>query len=264
MENNDAVKPIGGGWSQFDKIFVISLAESVDRREHLKKELKRVGIDEKGDNFEWKITVRNPLYKRIWQNPTFKREWIDPNRWFNCTLAHYECFMEADALGYDRILIMEDDVVFLKDVEKLMKILNNVPDYDICLFDKWTHWNENYRERAELRKVNGYYFSYTDWYFWSAACYGLSRKAFKKLLEYQNKDFHSTDHYTNNRGAFPPYPVIADDDLIRISPLENIAIQDPSFKADPYSRTDPYILVYDNIADFSDYNLKLKDIKNVK
>ena len=77
--------------------------------------LKRVGILD-STVFHWKITAKNELYKYIWSNQSLKA-----NRWrfhligfSNCILAHYAIYKESIALGYKHILVLEDDIVFLK------------------------------------------------------------------------------------------------------------------------------------------------------
>ena len=154
-------------WDEkFDAIYCISLADNISRRDDLKKELKRVGILD-SNVFHWKITAKNELYKYIWSNQSLKA-----NRWWfhligslNCTLEHYAIYKESIALGYKHILILEDDIVFLKNIKEIEKTINNIPEnYDILKFNSYfpTTSEEKLKEVIENNKINDYYFDYTS------------------------------------------------------------------------------------------------------
>ena len=115
---------------KFDAIYCISLADNTGRREDLKQELERAGLLNL-KIFHWKITVNNELYKYIWSNPSLKanRWWFHLTGTLNCTLEHYAVYKECLALGYKRVLILEDDVVFLKDIREIEKAIDNIMTY---------------------------------------------------------------------------------------------------------------------------------------
>ena len=58
---------------------------------------------------------------------------------FNCAYAHYEIYKEALGLGYKRILVLEEDIVFLKDLLLMQQIFDSFPNYDVVLFDKFVY-----------------------------------------------------------------------------------------------------------------------------
>lgn len=104
-------------WNKyFDKIYCIHLIEYKERFEEIQNELKRVGIDTKSEYFSWKYTTRNKMYQYIYQNPNFPqlnaRFFTDSIK--NCTMAHYEIMCECKAFGYNRVLILEDDIRLFK------------------------------------------------------------------------------------------------------------------------------------------------------
>ena len=47
---------------------------------------------------------------------------------FGCVLSHYTCVKSAKLFGYKKILILEDDMCFLKNKETLELFFNNLPD----------------------------------------------------------------------------------------------------------------------------------------
>jgi GR25 family glycosyltransferase involved in LPS biosynthesis len=57
---------------------------------------------------------------------------------FNSILAHYRCYKIAQSMNYERVLILEDDVMFLKQKELMSDILEASPSSDVVLYDKFT------------------------------------------------------------------------------------------------------------------------------
>ena len=184
-------------WQEkFDAIYCISLADNISRRDDLKKELSRVGILN-SNIFHWKITVKNELYKYIWNNPSLKA-----NRWWfhligslNCTLEHYAVYKECYALGYKRVLILEDDIVFLKNIKEIEKTIDNIPEnYDILKFNSYFSGTEEEIQKViNDNKINGYYFDYSSLQQTSAACYAVSSKAMLILSKYQEIFYQPAD-----------------------------------------------------------------------
>ena len=240
----------------FDKIFILSLADNIERREDLKQELNRVGINVLSTKVEFKITVKNEFYKYIWSNPNLNSPswWLNMNVALNCTLGHYEIWKEAQALGYKRILILEDDVRFLNDISKIQEILENMPDFDICSFDGYFH--TGYTDRKACRsyiqehKVNPYYWDFSKVSLLGGACYALSEKAISSLIQMQEKEYRPTDMVINlcdyigqnNKN---------DSTLIRVHPIENMAIQEYSYISNHNNKMND-----DEIIDYRDYHVK--------
>ena len=210
-------------------------------------ELQRVGILDSGI-FHWKVTVRNEFYKYIWNNPSFNTPdwWRDLSGNMNCTMGHYEIMKECIAIGYDRVLIIEDDVRFLKDMRMGMLILNNIPQADIIMFDK----NVADRPREQLMaaaingKVNDFYFSFDTVSLGSTGCYSLSKKAMQNITTMQEREFMPADFPINK---------VNEDGLVRVASTMNLAIQDMMLKGDKMNDIDRHL--YDGIATLEDYNL---------
>lgn len=239
-------------WSKyFDKIYCLSLVNNVERRQDMEKEFQRVGIDTNSGYFKWKITVDNPFYKYIWTNPSLPTEkwWLGIKGALNCTMGHYEIMMEAQALGYERILIVEDDARFLNDVSEIERYLENLPEYDICLLDFYPRSpndKQNFGKYKETHKINELFIDYSQIYVLSCGCYALSKYGYTSLLNLQNTKYMPADHYINNtRDSIR--------DLKRVCPEKNISIQDMSYK--PNRQPIDYHL-YDGITDTKNYNLR--------
>lgn len=239
-------------------IFLL-LANNTERRKDAIEDWQRLGILD-SDIFEWKITVNNPFYKYIWSNPNLPAEkwWLNITNALNCTLDHYEIMLQSLALGYKKVLILEDDARFLKDISKIEYILNFMPnDYDICLLDKFSPMPKNlYINAIKNHKINDEFFCYDTVKLWSCACYALSEKAMQSITYQQNNKWQPADSVTNIVDNFGK--PIKRDGLVRLAPITNIAVQDQHYKN--YKTQQEYnidCIIYENIADKSLYNVKI-------
>lgn len=105
-------------WAYFDKIFCISLRERPDRREHAKREFRRVGL---ADKVEFLIIDRHP---------------------YSCEQGIYEshltCIRKGLEAGAERIAIFEDDILFDRfSPEKLkncVQFLSRHPAWNALFF----------------------------------------------------------------------------------------------------------------------------------
>lgn len=118
-------------WNKyFEKIYVYSCAGNFDRREHLNSELSRIGCN----NYEYFITCKDDLLVDV-------NHYHDlvPNKSIQITHGEYLIIKTAYELGYNNILLFEDDISFLKDVDEIYNQLEEfyqVKDqYNIYLFD---------------------------------------------------------------------------------------------------------------------------------
>ena len=82
---------------------------------------------------------------------------------------------------YKNVLIIEDDVVFLKDIAALGKIFGAMPsDFDVCNFDPFIY---KINDTAKYTTVNQYFLKYSDACVFNASCIGLSRKAIQHIIK---------------------------------------------------------------------------------
>ena len=113
----------------FDKIYVLSLIQNKSRQEFIKEQFKDLDIDfefiygidyfnlrkdYKGDIINWPKT-----YETCENNKSGS---------FGCTLAHYQAVLQAYEFNYNNVLIIEDDICFIKDKETIEYFLNNIPE----------------------------------------------------------------------------------------------------------------------------------------
>lgn len=184
----------------FDKIVCINFSGFKERKELMEFELKRVGILDSGI-FEWHITFCGPYEERFCdmiKEFNYGNEVnINPTR-ISCMLGHLHTIKQAYYEGCQRILIIEDDERFLKDLDELQKKLDNMPskdEYDLILLDKFIY-NYNYYN-ALLRDKKNYIND--DWVKYraticSAGCYSVNRNAMQVLISlYDSNNFGITD-----------------------------------------------------------------------
>ena len=65
-------------------------------------------------------------------------------------------YKESIALGYKHIFVLEDDIVFLKNIKEIEKTINNIPEnYDILKFNSYfpTTSEEKLKEAIENNKI---------------------------------------------------------------------------------------------------------------
>jgi len=114
----------------FEKIYIYSCAENFDRREYLNSELDRIGCK----NYEYFITCKDD---KLINYGHFNE--IVPDKSKQITHGEYLIIKTAYELGYNNILLFEDDITFLNDIEEIYNQLeifyNDKDQYNIYMFD---------------------------------------------------------------------------------------------------------------------------------
>lgn len=119
-------------WKKYvDQIYCINYVtypkKNLDR---LYMELKRVDILDSDIYYEYE-NINTPIYEKIYKN--FNYNEYKYNSGFDCTCAHYYCMKHAQQHNYKRILILENDLILLKDKEQIIKLLDaalTISNYD--------------------------------------------------------------------------------------------------------------------------------------
>lgn len=118
--------------SYFDRVFYINLPEATDRDFALLKQFEKFRIN----NFEKVEAVRLPFI-------TGRTEWRNFNRkderyllgGLSCRASHLKCVQKALERKYERVLILEDDVLFLEDPNEILNINHELlHDWDMLYF----------------------------------------------------------------------------------------------------------------------------------
>ena len=167
----------------FDHIYCLHYLPSYDRYQKIKDEFEKVGIDENAKYFSWVYDYPSPLIDlvyndgRVNMNSALKstsRSYIK-----RVSMKHYEIIKEAYLLGYDRILILENDIRFHNDIEYINTLLNNMPDSDIIML-----------------------------FFIFCSCYSLNRTGMEHIIAAQEKNLLPPDTPLNDKTLTGSFAII--------------------------------------------------------
>ena len=235
----------------FDHIYCIHYLPYKERYRKCVDELTRVGIRESGV-FSWKLTWDSPLFDRLYQvcnaAPSVGCMKIG--------FAHYMCIKEAYELGFNHVLILENDNIFLKDADRIEKILNDLPDdYDICLLDKIPAVSAKY-EDAVKNATNESFIDIDKKFYVLANCYALSRKGMEHVIKNQEKRLAISDTYLRFNNFMPEEP-----GLKRYAAITTIAIQNPGFALESENEKLRKVKsgINSNIDDYKRIGVKFED-----
>lgn len=194
-------EPNGSVWDMFDYVGVVCFSRYKRRLALVKEELKRVGLLSRA---VFHIDFPNPFEDKLISVLPFSNE--RTRRAFHCGYNNYCIIKRAFETGCKSVLMIEDDVRFLKDIELLRRYIQLLPtDFDLAMFDK--NWPaKEFLERRESiisNRVNPCWITFDR--FFSSGCYAMSRKGMERFIEaYQNAAFkdrrlESNDQYFNRK-----------------------------------------------------------------
>ena len=186
---------LSGMWSRlFDRIYCIHYVEYKERRPTIERELRRIGILDSGV-FKWRYTYKNEfergLARRLGVNP---QALIGP-----LFIETKRIIAESLYRKYERILVIQDDAVFLRDVEAVKRIVGMMPlEANVVQFDKRTDGRMDrvakWKELIKTARVNEEYVWADGNIFWGGACYALKREGMGILDEVMTKDLINEDN----------------------------------------------------------------------
>lgn len=177
----------------FDNIFLINLERRKDRWDSVSSKLDKLGIAvEKFRAYDGEL-----LNKFVDKNVLVRRT----GGYIGCLLSHLEVMKIALERGYERILILEDDIAIHKDIHKYFDIImseverNGNSNWDILYLghanfyepytleggESNTTWNVINNERR-----NGYVWEAVN--SWANHAWCLNRRTMKFLLDYYEEN----------------------------------------------------------------------------
>ena len=167
-------------WDRFGRKTLLAFTGYKERAPGILKELDRVGMEDV--DVLWNFP--SPFDGTI-QNRLSHVRLMDRIGFFSSVMGHYRAIKAAYCLGEQRCLVMEDDVRFLRDLDKLYEIVQALPDdYDIALFDVMRPQKipeSDFVRHIKDDRVNKYWIRFVNAR--SAGCYSLSRKAMKRWID---------------------------------------------------------------------------------
>jgi hypothetical protein len=155
-------------------------------------------------------------------------------------LHHIQCS------NYKRVLILEDDIVFLKDLDKLEHYINNIPlEYNVINFDPFIYNMDKYNPKS----INDLYLDVSKSELYNASMVSLDNIAVNYIIKKQNEMSLPWDNYIAYKGN-------SDDMLSRCIPTTNLCIQKDYTDRQEYYYTNTKNSKYRNMVNLvmEDYN----------
>lgn len=242
-----------GMWDVFDYVGVLCYTGYKDRAELMKQELARIGLLEKA-HLHWDFPSK---FREVLDRSVGKTKFCRKPGCFNMTVSHYAIVKTAFELGCRSVLVMEDDMRFLKDVSRIERALSLVPyDYDHLMLDTNKLTSTPLSEFINLRHADKQWIEFSD--AGSTGCYAFSRRGMERYLSLIEQDIlrnnvHNPDHYFHKSSHGMTY---WDDSFKRYLSYPHVAVQSITGKFGRFSNLSTY---WDNIGACGikqeDYNL---------
>ena len=175
-------------WARhFDHVYCIHFTGNPDRLPAITAEFRRVGLLQSGI-FDFVYNSPDPWESAIVAScPLVSTEPVSNAAFVNLGLCTARILREALCRGFSRILILENDIRFFKDLARLERTFAATPDgFDIVQYDKFVEWNlspEAYREMVSTRRINEFFFDGGTGTFYSGACFALTQNGMRALLQ---------------------------------------------------------------------------------
>lgn len=181
----------------FDSVVILNLSSRKDRRDILEKQLEALGFPKPGTDelIRYNYTVHFPYNGLIASAFVQSKhgQFTKPNE-YDCARNHYNIVKTCYELGNEHCLVLEDDILFMKDENRILEYLENVPeDYDILQFGgftvdpRWLTYKQEAEESGELwvkHKHTG---------IWNCSMYALSRRGMEFYIKFMDRIFCVAD-----------------------------------------------------------------------
>jgi len=181
--------------SKFDICYVLNLSDRKDRRDNMERQFALMEFENinKSEWLRYHYTTKFPYNTLIANafNSSKKGLFTKPNE-YDCARNHYAIIKECYDRGMKHILVMEDDILFLKNNKTFLEYIHNIPDdYDILQFGGFTTDPNavNILNKADKE----YWVKHKDVLFWNASMYAMSRKGMLFYITFMNKFFWVAD-----------------------------------------------------------------------
>ena len=175
----------------FDHVFCINLVESKERRQSATDRFTKLGIDVEFFNAT-RYGFNKYMFNMFNNNKYNGHDFGNANE-VNCSISHYSCIRIAKERGYKSILILEDDVVFLKNFNDIIQsYLDLIPNNWnlVYLYSGLWRWSHQHRwiHGAE-NKI------FTTYDVTGCIAYGIKADMYDAYLEGMDECFQIADNY---------------------------------------------------------------------
>lgn len=192
----------------FDHVYCLNLPECKERADMTISRAQRFGI-----SFTFFPAISGKLFSNIHESHSSVNETTITNpNYMACALSHLSIYRHALANGYSRILIIEDDLLFNKDMNSLFSdAIEEVPDDWKLLYLAWIplsddlmYWNYKI---IDDRFIGENVFKAKN--LWSAMAYGIDSFMMEYLVNRYNRSFDKEIDRTFVEEIQPNFPCYA-------------------------------------------------------
>jgi hypothetical protein len=183
----------------FDKIYVLNLHKRKYRLSSIESKLKRFGI-----LYDVFGATDGSTMKSIWEK--FNNPYFTSPNYLACAVSHLSIYQDAIENSYERILILEDDVLLNNNINILFE-QSNIPDWSDLLYlgyiplsDDQTMWNYSV-VNVSPQFQNGLFIpkSFSPKNLWGLFSYGITKNLMIEILNvYKNSFPMEIDRYFVN------------------------------------------------------------------
>lgn len=174
--------------SAFGHIYVLTMSNRQDRRDMMNAQFDAMGIPRPDTHpaIRWFYGTPFPHNGLIADafNRSGKGRFTKPNE-YDCSRNHYSIVRICYDLGFERCLVIEDDVLFPRDMSLLASFIRSVPeDFDVIQGGGFT---TDKRILPFLGKDKDKWFRHKHVGLWNASFYGLSRRGMEFYMAFMDK-----------------------------------------------------------------------------
>lgn len=191
-------------WSQyFDRIYCLHSLDKPNRLCAVYHEMRRVSMEKNIDHryFHTQATKFDLSVYNDQDHELFDALVPEENRQtkINQLIGYYQLFREMVGTGVNRILVCEDDVVFLKNCEEIRVIMEHMPDlWDYIKFERYNGPEELKSRYSTIQEREYFHRNYTGGYLGSACC-AYSQKAMRLAIQIIEEQLLRPDYILENR-----------------------------------------------------------------
>lgn len=175
------------------KIFIINLKRSSERRKHIEKQLKRLGLDyEFIDAVDGRVLSDEALREvsdldNYMKHPTWQNR---GKGLIGCALSHQAVYKAMVKQNIPRALVLEDDIFIKKEMGELLKKIDKMPDVgekELILFEAESSYGKpirlSSRNKRNLIKEYDLLYPVDAQDIWLASAYSITLESAKSFLE---------------------------------------------------------------------------------
>lgn len=168
----------------FDKIYVLNLHRRRDRAKDTRKRLKQIEIE-----YEKFGATDGSVIKPIWESFYKENQNFTTPNYLACSISHLSIYKDAIENGYEKILILEDDILVNKNIHTIFESIE-IPEWKdlfylgyIPLSDDQSMWTYQIVNQFICNNIC------VPKNLWGLFAYGLTNNLMRELLETYDKEF---------------------------------------------------------------------------